>query len=320
MIIAIDENAANDPGNLRWLDAILGTVEDGWHLWDVTGLEEKEYANSLWITHSSIRGQRIMELYRKSVERGGWSSGVGGGAPHGRRLRVTNEPTTEDELAPEPACRLASERLVILVENRDSDGAFLERVMAELDRPLWRWWSQNPSPAELDDRGGKGQMLNEVRRLEGRNPRPRYVVVVDSDRRKPGDEPSAEAQRLHRACESMGIPCWVLAKREAENYLPRDLLDQRPDVGREHRRQVEAWDRLPEDLKDVYDMKDGFATEDKEDAFAELPEKDIQLLRSGFGDGVGQCWRQHKGQSRQALKARGRGDLERGLSLIRREV
>jgi hypothetical protein len=317
MIIAIDVNAAKDPDNLRWLDGILGTVEDGWHLWDVNGLEEEEYADSLWITHSSVRGKQIMELFRKSVERGGWSSGC---APHGRRLRVTNEPTTEDELAPEPACRFACERLKVLVENRDSDGAFLERVMRELDRPLMKWWNQDPSPAELDDRGGKGQMLKEVKRLEGRNPRSRYVVVVDSDRRRPSDEPSREACRLQKACKPIGIPCWVLAKREAENYLPRDLLDQRRNAGREYQRRLEAWDRLPDDLKDVYDMKEGLKPADEDDIFGELSDADLQFLRDGFGKGVGKCWREYEVPCRQALKERGRGDLERGLSLIRREV
>ncbi len=315
MIIAIDEGVANDSDAVKWLDGILQTIEDGWHMWDVSGLEA--YASTLWVTDSDLRGQRIMELFRAAVGRRDWGSGA---APHGRQIRIVQEPVGDEHLAPEPACRLACERLVVLVENRDSDGAFLERVMAELDRPLLRWWHLTPAPAELDDRGGKGQMLNEVMRLKGRNPRPRYVVVVDSDRRRPGDEPSAEAQRLQQTCDTLGVPCWVLAKREAENYLPRELLDQRQNVGQDHQRQVEAWDRLTDDLKDVYDMKDGLTAEDERNLFDELSEMDLQRLRLGFGDGVGQCWREHGGQCAEALRERGRGDLERGLSLIRREV
>lgn len=315
MIIAIDESVANDPDALRWLDIIYGKIEDGWHVWEVS--EQATFGNTVWVTDGALRGQRIMERYRKALERRSWSADY---APHGRRIRVVNEPATEDELAPEPACRLAEKELVVLVENRDSDGAFLERVIAELDRPLSKWWKQDPAPVTLDDRGGKGQMLNEVKKLENVNPRPRYVVMVDSDRSRPGDEPSAEANRLHRACEQIGIPCWVLAKREAENYLPCELLELRPAVGQDHRRRIEAWDRLSDDLKDVYDMKNGLTQEGENGVFDGVPEADRRLLRLGFGDGVGQCWSEHRGQSANALKARGRGDLERGISLIRREV
>ena len=315
MIVTIDENVANDPDALRWLDGILGTIEDGWHLWDVTGLEE--YSGTVWLTHSAVRNRQISELYRKSVARGFWSSGS---APHGRRIRVVVETTTEGELTPEPACRFARERLVVLVENRDSDGAFLERVIAELDRPLLRWWHQNPAPVEFKDRGGKGQMLNEVKRLEDRNPRPRFVVVVDSDRKQPGANSCIEAQRLEKACDELGIPCWVLAKREAENYLPRELLDLRRNVGRDHQRRVEAWDRLSDGLKDVYDLKDGLTAEDESGVFDGLSAMDLQLLRPGFGNGIGQCWTEHHGQCAGALSERGRGDLEYGLSLIKKEV
>lgn len=315
MIIDIDEDVANDPESLRWLDGILGTIEDGWHLWDVAGLED--YSSTLWLTHSDVRGQQIMELYRKAVERSSWSSG---NTPHGRRIRVAREPLSGEELAPEPACRLACERLVVLVENRESDGAFLKRVMAELDRQLSRWWNQDPAPVKLDSVGGKGQMVIEVQKHRGRVPRPRYVVVMDSDRKKPGEEPCTEAKRIQQKCDQLGIPCWILAKREAENYLPRELLDLRRNVGQEYRRQVEAWDRLGDDLKDVYDMKDGLTEEDEDDVFDGLPDRDLQLLRPGFGDGVGQCWDEHHGQCAKALSERGRRDLEVGLSLIGREV
>ena len=82
------------------------------------------------------------------------------------------------------------------------------------------------------------------------------------------------------------LPCWILAKREAENYLPRSLLSARPNVGADHRRRVEAWNRLTDDQKNFFDMKDGLPeilSAEEEKLFDRMSATDRATLSTGFG-------------------------------------
>ena len=163
-----------------------------------------------------------------------------------------------------------------------------------------------------------------IARTRGLPYRPRLVAVIDSDRKGPEDTVSPEARALRRACEERGLSCWVLAKREAENYLPRMLLDGRQDADARHERQVEAWDTLSDDQKDFFDMKSGLAdrpSDIERDLFGGLPEAERELLADGFGRNVHECWTLWQVHGiRDELLARGRDDLKRGIGLIRKEV
>ena len=78
------------------------------------------------------------------------------------------------------------------------------------------------------------------------------------------------------------VPCWVLAKREAENYLPRILLEKWKDHrNSEHAELVDAWDQLTDDQKDFYDMKKGSGIE--AELFQDLSPTDSRVLSRGFG-------------------------------------
>ena len=244
--------------------------------------------------------------------------------PHGRALRVTAAPGSSCEFNAEDACRLAEEPLWILVENRNSDRVFVERVVKELDPSLQGTWDQPGCPIRFDSVGGKGEMSKEVeRRTRAARYRPRLVVIVDSDREAPGVQPSKEASRLHRICRNHNLPCWILEKREAENYLPRTLLLGRPDSGPDHQQRVHAWDRLTDDQKNFLDMKDGLrktVSSAGQHLFAGLSATDQQTLFHGFGPKVHVCWTVSKVSVKTELSVRGQGDLERGLELIRSEV
>ena len=320
MRIEIDVSAANDPDAHQWLDRILYKIEDGWHVWDLTTVQ---YVDDLeaatWIRDRGMQGRRVRELLVASTQRGAWTL-----APHGRRLRVTVHPAAPDELAPEHACRLADEQLVILVENRHSDGPFVERIVKESDNSLRQLWGRPGAPIRFDSLGGRGQMQQEVENRTQGTPRPRLVAVIDSDRKGPGDTESRDARRLRDTCEEHGLSCWVLAKREAENYLPRSLLSERPNVGDSHDRLVEAWDRLSSDQKNFFDMKRGLSDAPsaiEQDLFDGLSDTDRQILAEGFGPNVHECWTLwHVRGIREELLARGQGDIENGIALIRKEL
>ena len=328
MRIEIDISAANDPEAHRWLDRILYRIEDGWHVWDTTGRTvPDEIEASAWILDRGRQGKRVREMLVASTQRSAWTL-----APHGRRLRVTTrpiergefEPDGVDALEPEDAVRLADEPLVILVENRSSDGAFVRRIVTELCKSLDKLWKRPGEPIRFDSVGGAGQMAEEVeRRMQGKRHRPRLVAVSDSDRKGPDDSESGAARKLHRACDDRGVPCWILAKREAENYLPRTLLAERPDAGPDHHRQVETWDELDEDQKDFFDMKKGLPddlSETEEKLFGTLTPGRREILSRGFGPTVYECWNLWNVQVKADLLRRGQGDLERGIDLIRGEV
>ena len=320
MRIVIDFAAANDPEAHRWLDRILHRIEDGWHVWDLSESDPDDFRATTWVTARGAQGNWVRELLVAAVQRGAWTLG-----PHGRRVRVTPHPVGADELTPEQARLLTDEPFVILVENRFSDGGFVERIVKELDKSLRALWGRDGKPIRLDSVGGIGQMRREVERKTDQAPyRPRLVVVVDSDRKGPGDAASRAARDLHRVCAERGLSCWVLAKREAENYLPRVLLGEKPNAGDRHDRLVEAWDRLGDDQKDFFDVRDGLPDEPSEverELFDGLSDADREILAEGFGPKVHECWNQWQVRGvKDELLARGRGDLKRGIELIRKEL
>ena len=321
MRITIDISVANNRAAHRWLDRMADRIEDGWHVWDLTDTPDADAIEATtWVSDPGRQSHRLRELLVASTLRGAWTL-----APHTRRLRVTAHPAAPDELAPEQACRLADEPLVILVENRDSDRSFVARVVTELDKSLHGLCRREGEPIRFDSVGGAGQMPQEVERRTGAVPyRPRLVVVIDSDRKGPEDSESRDARRLRETCDRHGLPCWVLAKREAENYLPRMLLGEKPNAGAGHVRMVEAWERLSDDQTDFFDMKHGLPKAPsaiEQDLFDGLPDADREILAAGFGPNVHECWNLwHVRDVRNELLNRGQRDLEHGINLIRREL
>lgn len=320
MRIEIDAGAANDRDSHRWLDRILYRIEDGWHVWDTTSQSNTSALDATsWIKDRDDQGQWVWSMLVESITRDAWTS-----APHGRSVRVTTVPTAADELTPQNAVRLADEPLYILVENRVSDGAFVERIVKELDQSLHDLWNCDGEPIRVDSLGGKGQMPQEVtRRLRGKPYRPRLVAIVDSDRTAPDAAASREALRLQDTCNQYNLPCWVLAKREAENYLPLILLSAQPSARADHQQRVAGWERLTDDQKNFFDMKQGLRTASSGDdprLFDGLSADDRAILNNGFGSNLDKCWTLWNVPAKQELINRGQGDLEHGISLIRREV
>lgn len=320
MRIEIDVSAANDPDAHRWLDRILFKVDDAWHVWDTTCEPDPEvYKATAWFRDHGRQGERVHELFVASVQRDAWTTEL-----HGRRMRVTMHPVGSDELNPEDALHLANEPLVILVENRNSDGAFLWRVVTELDKLLSKYWRRSGEPIRFDSVGGKGEMPDEVeRRIRAVPYRPRLIAVIDSDRKFPNDSVSHDARRLQRACNAGNVSCWILAKREAENYLPGILLAERKNAGADHASRVEAWNGLSDDQKNFFDMKNGLPetlSAGETDLFYRLSDADRRTLSLGFGSNVFECWNVWTVQAKSELAARGEGDLQHGTDLIRGEV
>ena len=161
----------NDPDAHRWLDRILYRIEDGWHVWDTASQPDPNAIEAAtWIRDRGPQGGWVREMLVASIQRGAWTF-----APHGRRVRVTACPGAADELKPEDAVRLADEPLVILVENRDSDGAFVKRVVTEIDKSLHSLWRRLGDPVRFDSLGGAGTNAGRGRASDERKAVPAAV-------------------------------------------------------------------------------------------------------------------------------------------------
>ena len=321
MRIKIDICAANNPDAHKWLDRILAKISDGWHLWDTSShLNPSDaFAETPWISHRGLKGEEVLELLRKSTGLDTWASET-----FHRHIRVTTHPNGEDEFGPEDAAMFAETPLCLLVENRYNDGLFLRRIVDELDGPLSKLWDRPGGPIQIDSLGGIGQMPQEVQnKAEDRPYRPRLIAIADSDKISPSHQGSREAHELNKRCEKYKVPCWILAKREAENYLPLVLLKAWVPKNLNHAQMVDAWNRLTEDQKNFYDMKKGLP-EDRDDKmsplFREMSDADYRTLTKGFGNNVGTCWKCTGPNVKSELINRSQGDLERGIAMIRKEV
>ena len=205
-------------------------------------------------------------------------------------------------------------------------------------------------PIRFDSVGGKGQIPNEVLRRIGAVPhRPRLVTIIDSDRKTPAAKLGSDARKLRRICDRNHVPCWILERREAENYLPKALLIARPNTGEEHRLKVAAWERLSDDQRNFIDMKRGLGERScwsriapwlgrvlsmvwpfrsrsttplgaDEALFATISSADRAILSKGFGQNVYECWCVSGLTVTSELVAGPQNDLCQGIGLIRSEV
>lgn len=320
MRITISTAAANDELAHEWLDRIIVRIIDQWHVWDTTAEDDPDrtFGATTWVADSGRQGARLRELLMKSTERSAWS------APSGRRVLVTLEPKGPGEYTPHDACRLAEQPLVILVENRHSDGPFLKRLVQEIDPDLYQLWHhRHAQPIELDSVGGLGQMPAEVKRRKSKSPLARLLVVADSDRKSDTDPPSACARRLKRECARYNVPCWILNKREADNYIPNTLLRAWPNSGAEHSRRVAAWTRLTPTQRDFLDIKNGLSASPsagEEKLFRSVSTSDRRMLATGFGKMAHQCWSVGGRDVRDELLERGGSEVTDGVRMIGDEV
>lgn len=160
----------------------------------------------------------------------------------GRRIRVEVRERSSwlrdvPRLTLPDAFRLLERPLKLLVEDKESDFAFLRAVAP----PQWRAaLDQALEQGSIDPEHGGG-----IKRMKSRvedavtHPDPvdraRLWVMCDSDRRAP-DEPDPASESLVEACracaEPWPIPCCQLRRRTIENYLPIPWLRRWPEIAR----------------------------------------------------------------------------------------
>lgn len=218
MLFVIQSTAMNgEEAVLDELDGILRRIEDDVHEGELVGVDELEV--TAWYQLSRPLRRKLLEeiaeasLYRAARTRG----------PHLRRIEV-NDATSAAQ-----ARRIAYTPLLVLLENRESDGALVEAALRTLAEPttIELCFGQpsrlEPPAFQTDSGGGHGELRKLIARcLEdamSRGHPPRLVVVTDSDGEFPR-EVKKHAQEIRSDCAKQGIPCPPLNKRTAENYIP----------------------------------------------------------------------------------------------------
>lgn len=208
---------------LRALDQIMSRVEDEIHVVDIVDTDELDITR--WF--KSCRDDR-KKLLQEIAKQGIYESPPQAG-PHSKTFSV-HVPTDA-----ETARNLANTSLEIVVENTVSDAALVRAAIrafgsgVTVDLVFGRGQRVDPPAVRISAGGGFGEVPKLVRLLLGdaerRKRPPRVVAVTDSDGEWVGDI-KKHARDIQSECAAANVPCAILSKRTAENYVPDLIWDR----------------------------------------------------------------------------------------------
>lgn len=124
----------------------------------------------------------------------------------------------------EDAETLARTPLSVWLEDSESDRGFLDRAVGQRLRDRLRRLEREPLRAVRFEHGGGGviqRLMAELQPLHA----VRSWAMIDSDREKPGAAEPEKVAKTRSTCAAQSIELHVLARREAENYLPPAVLE-----------------------------------------------------------------------------------------------
>lgn len=268
------------------LDRILDHFISERHRWEIGDVDAIK--GSSWLASGDRVSRRNTEILEKCFVAAAHASRR---PMHTLQVIVDVTPNPPNRLAPADAVSYLASPAIVIVENEESDGAFLTAIINAYGRTDL-WFAFQSRWIELDHAGGYGEIEKRIRRYLERNQGPRRVLVVtDSDRLFPGHQ-SQTFKKIDEACTTLGVPYIVLAKRAIENYLPVGALQRSGNSDC-----YQAFLKLTTVQRDHYGMKKGFGR-DKSDAprvldeqaaiFEHVPRKALENLCGGFG---GEAWK-----------------------------
>jgi len=292
VIVIVSREVLDDRNAWLHLDAIVDLFPMGRHQWDLP--PDLDYRNLAWLSESPAhyRTKRNIEIYEKAFTAAAYS------APsnrHALSVVLTLAPRAVGELTPKDAEACLREPGRLLVENDESDAAFVE-AMVEAHGATDLWYAFQNDWLVFDHAGGGGNIPRRLRDLASRHPGPpRFMALTESDRQTPSSPNSRAAEEVLTCAQELQCQAVVLRKRETENYLPDEALHLL-NAHRPHRPRLRAFQKLSEAQRDHFDMKRGFRveaetdevrlTDDEETVFSGLSPSDRRALSGGFGKEV----------------------------------
>jgi hypothetical protein len=289
----LSTSALNDDDSvLSLIDRLVDRLGEEVHRLDVLDLDLLQ--ESLWYQKArSTRRAVLMSALTKPPTVVNDRQG-----PHVKTVEVL------DAESARLADKLAHTPLVILVEDRESDGVFLDLVVEELGWPALRALWKNgrtvtPRAAELDTAGGKGSI----------------------------------PQRIEKVCARGDVPYYIWKKRCAENYIPDEVFEaarEDPHNLNDVKRFDALLRRSPEQ-RDHFPVKDGLSAGERSQAiqaglYNSSEEEDLALLEKPlFPKRPRPFLRLHRDR-RESFTARGlrardpEGELDAVLNAIAQEL
>ncbi len=282
MIVRFDVSVLNDEAVLGELDRIFPLFEDGRHTWCV--IDTESITSSEWYkTHNERWKRRINTILDNA------KSFVG----KNRLLPVIIVGNNVEDIAdfewcisPEQAWNILHQPLRLVVEDSQSDGAFLQalffrlgerRLENKLGRDEWSKVKERWADKAGDDfffriiHAGGSRVGDIIKTQWGLSPLS-VLAVVDSDRRSPTrdqDIPRPDSTWNSALEAANGVTPIVLSsrelrpivvalsRREMENYLPHEAL--RAKYRRSPQKQcVNEYTSMKREQRYFYDLKQGF--------------------------------------------------------------
>ncbi|MBX9401494.1 hypothetical protein K4L06_09230 [Lysobacter sp. BMK333-48F3] len=285
MKFVISDKALNGGDlSLASFDRLVDRVADEVHKFDFPGadlLEESQWYTSARSTRKKLVSSMLAmppvrpvhEIHRKSI--------------------VVDSPEKIDS-----AVKAAYSPLVILVEDREADGVFLDLIMSVLGadelKDLWaRGKKVIPSGYELTNSGGLHAIPQRISRLikdsAAAGVSPRIMVLCDSDKRWPGDTENMSYRKIEeikQVCLDAGAALHILEKRCIENYLPNEVYIEarKKNPGKAYQALIDALLRRTSQQRDHLPVK-SFLTESEHDAgelvgfYTPSERSDLELFR-----------------------------------------
>lgn len=296
MKVRFADDVLAEPSAWRELTRIVDGFLEERHIWDID--DPAVIANSPWLAGEDHYTRGNLDALQKLSVRTLYNPTPVQPDPrpskaHGMSIVVSLSEAPPGALTPGDA-RYALERpAYVVVENRDSDKAFLDAMIRAFDRGELRA-ALDAGWVELESDGGGGAIPKRVRNLvarAGKGPR-RILILSDSDRLMPGEH-TKTVENIQACGREHGIAAAILHKREIENYLPSSALQR---VSRKRKGVYNAFLYLTQEQRDHYDMKKGFGKDEvtgqpkipraQAALFAQVPPRILRALCGGFGDKV----------------------------------
>ncbi|WP_328608059.1 hypothetical protein OG943_02705 [Amycolatopsis sp. NBC_00345] len=287
MLIDIEVAAfVGGPRNLKDLLVLMGMFADGRHQWMPSDHATLAAAHSYFREHAPTIADSTIVLAEKALVATVWQPGQ------------ASMPLQINDADVRDATEDLSKAAVLVVEDLTNDGHFIralakifekEAILSALER---KW---------LVIRHSGGERLEIVARADRENFSNivRVFALLDSDKLTPEQQTKShkKAQRL----AELGIKVHVLEMREAENYVPNQILALCGASRTKSSRKITHLKKLTKEQRAYFDMKHGFGPEDQParihekqiDLYLGLSEQTKNALCGGFGNSILKTFNEH---------------------------
>ncbi|RED45244.1 hypothetical protein DFQ10_102112 [Winogradskyella eximia] len=282
MVVKIDTSLFSDEGLFTKIDRCFFYFYE--RRYDFY-LDDESIIDSEWIKEARLQnGELMMEAFERTVQNS-----------LSFDLTISDNNNVEDDVYTiDEALFILNNPVCIFLENAVNDGNFILGLFNKFKskgRKCLKFF--NEGWILFKNAGGKNDIINQIRNMlttyEQRDLDNkiylRAIVIVDSDKKNPTEIIEAN-NVLVEFCNLNNITLHILEKREMENYMPIEMLNDIEDINSE---KVEAIANLNKVQQDYYDLDDGFRGKSRnelDNIFADLTNEQYNTLKNGLSQEI----------------------------------